>query len=406
MIGYKKNRAYYNTYLFTIGSVAANLAVSAIFSRYFETNEFLGFNIISRYFGFFIAIGSGSVGFALIYFLQKNVAVASLYGNAILINSAITSAVAIIALIYGQNLELFSAEDRAWFVFAFTWVFAQSFFHTVISLYRGLNRYEEANTMTLVIKVVLLCLAAIFCAHFEKSVYFYYGLIGVGSGLLLAYFVARLDISLLPEIQFSQAKKIAGFSLSRWGDNIVRLGFSVFVILVITLNGSVEIAGYVAILLVPLKAIESSLQPMVMIVFSKWVGKLDELQKRNVLIVLAISFAVCAFVILCIAILGEWLLTIWITDTYAFLAGPLLVLSFSFFPLITISLLRGMFEGEFRHSPSFIVNLSVLLLPAVFVWLPISLEAVVWTILLVSYLRFFLLGYIYWRKFESLKAAA
>ena len=405
MIGYKKNRAYYNTYLFTIGSIFTNLIVSAIFSRYLNVDEFLEFNVLSRYFGFFIAVGSGSVGFSLIYFLKKEREVQRLYGNAILVNFVITSIVAILAMLFGQELALYSDDAWPWFLFAFTWVLAQSFFHTVISLYRGLERFDEANQMTLTIKVILLLVVSVCCVFLNKSIFFFYGSIGIGSILILFYFVAKLEVRLLPRMQYAEAKEIINFSLSRWGDNIVRIGFPVFTILIVTVNAGIEIAGYVSILLLPLKAIESSLQPLVMTVFSKWVGKVSELSRSNILLIFVLSLCVCAIVILCVAILGEWLIAFWLTDTYRFLAEHLLILSFSFFPIISISLLRGMLEGEFEHSPSFIVNLLLLTLPTVFIWLPITLLSVVWMLLLVSYIRFFILGFIYWQKLKLVRIA-
>ena len=268
-----------------------------------------------------------------------------------------------------------------------------------------MNRYCEANLLTLSIKIVLLLTASTYCALSSKSVFQYYGLIGFGSILVLAGFVYRLNISLRPQIGFSIARKIFSFSLSRWGDSILRIGFSVLIVLIVSIKGNAELAGFVAILLVPLKGIESSLQPIVMVVFSKWMGRTGRLSRKNVIQIIQISISTCLLVVFALWLFGELLVTFWITEQYSFLANYLVILSISIFPLISISLLRGVMEGEFKYSPSLFSNGLILLIPVVYIWLPITLESIVWAMVLASYIRFFLLSFLYRQKFNSISFA-
>lgn len=392
--------AYVYSLLLTLGSIITNLVVSAIFARYFETSTFLEFNILSRYFGFFIAIGSGSVGYAIIYYLHKGIDAESLYANSIFVNFCLVMVVVVIATSLGERVKLFSEEMWHWFVIACLWVLAQSLFHTVISMYRGLNRYKEANQLSLFVKIALLLAAASYCALSGKTIFTYYALIGVGSILVLMIYVKKLKFHILPSIDLSLVKKIMSFSVSRWGDNILRLGFPVLLIMIISLKGDVEVAGYIAILLIPLKAIESAVQPLIMIAFSKWVGKLAEVTKEHLLMVLGLSMGVSVGAVIFTVFFGEWFVEIWITARYTFLVEQIVILSYAIFPLVSLSLVRGMMEGEFKHSPTFFVNLLVLLIPIAFIWVEITLQLVVWTIVISAYLRFLLLGSIYLNKLE------
>lgn len=393
--------AYVFTFLLTLGSICTNLVVSAIFARYFETSAFLEFNILSRYFALFIAIGSASVGYSIIYYLHRDIDAETLYANSVFINFCLVLALVVLATLLGEQVKLFPRDMWHWFVIACLWVFAQSFFHSVISMFRGLQRYREANQLSLFVKIMLLLAMASYCALSGKTVFVYYGLIGAGSILVLMIYVKRLKFRIRPSVDLPVVKKILSFSASRWGDNMLRLGFPVLLIMIISLKGDVEVAGYVAILLIPLKAIESAVQPLVMIVFSKWVGKLAEVNKEHLLLVLGLSLTVAVCAVIFTVFFGEWFVEIWITERYSFLVEHLVVLTYSIFPLIALSLFRGMMEGEFRHSPSFFVNLLVLLIPIVFVWAEITLQLVVWAIVISAYLRFFLLGSIYLHKLEK-----
>lgn len=393
--------AYVYSLLLTLGSIITNLVVSAIFARYFETTSFLEFNILSRYFAFFIAIGSASVGYSIIYYLHQNIDAESLYANSVFINFCLVLVLVALAASLGDRVKLFSGGTRDWFVIACIWVLAQSFFHTVISMYRALQRYREANQLSLFVKIMLLLAVAIYCALSGKSIFVYYGLIGIGSILVLMIYVKRLEFRILPSVDLSIVKKILSFSASRWGDNMLRLGFPVLLIMIISLKGNVEVAGYIAILLIPLKAIESAVQPLVMIVFSKWVGKRANVSKEHLMLVLGLSLTVAVCAVIFTVFFGEWFVAIWITERYTFLVEHLVILTYSIFPLISIALFRGMMEGEFKHSPSFFVNLLVLLLPIAFIWVPITLQLVVWAIVISAYLRFIVLGSIYLNKLEQ-----
>lgn len=399
------NSDYLVTYTLSIATIFTNLAVAAIFARFFAPEVFLEFNVLTRYFGFFIALGSGSVGYALIYYLRKDYQLPTLYGNAVLINLVLVGVVASLAIAFGSDFNLYTEDQVLWFLCALLWVLAQSIFHTVISLYRGLKRFGAANMLTLAVKVALLLTASAYCALAGNSIFQYYGLIGLGSIAVLTGFVYRLDISVLPRASYRIARQILAFSLSRWGDSILRIGFSVFMVFVVSIEGNAEMAGYVAILLVPLKGIESSLQPIVMVVFSKWVGKSGKLNRKNIMVIAQISIGACLLVFIALSLFGEFLVAVWITEQYSFLAGYLVILSISIFPLISIALLRGVMEGEFKYSPSLFVNGAVLLIPALFFWYPISLDSVVWAMVGASFSRFVLLGYVYRGKFKSLSTA-
>ena len=111
------NSDYSYTYILSVATIITNLAVAAIFSRFFSSEAFLEFNVLTRYFGFFIALGSGSVGYALIYYLKKNIELSKLYSNAVLINFCIVVVVTIIALMFGNQLKLFTDDQMLWFFF-------------------------------------------------------------------------------------------------------------------------------------------------------------------------------------------------------------------------------------------------------------------------------------------------
>ena len=339
------------TLLVTLLVASSFLLVSAVFARILDEEQFLQFQIVNRYVGFAVAIGTLSIGYTIITKIHEGMPANEVLANSILLTvfSLVTLVVPVLA---------FAMPSVEFLLASIAYVFGNNLFYIVISRYRSADQNIAANVFTIIGKLLPLFIAVFSISALRLSSAYFFSICGFAMTFLMVGLLLRYDRAAL---HFASSSRNAFRCLfqhtaSRALDNVNRVAFPTVLIWVVEHTQSTLMAGKIAILAVVLKASESILQQLMLHSHAVAIQRNDNINRRliaqlfglSVLFNIAISAIILAY--------GKFFLCLWLSEKYGSLSGELFLMSLALGPIIAVPLIRAEVDHLFRISPILILD--------------------------------------------------
>lgn len=351
----------------TIGITALTsvsmLIVVGWMARALDKDEFTLYSVVTRYLGFVVAISGMALSFAFIRVSNEGDKTRTL-------QAAATARTLIVAVTGLLSLPFFLAlavvhwrgiAEVDWLLpLAYVWVLSQASFSLSNPYARfrgGVPGYARLYLIAKVAAVLLGGAGAALTGEFEA----FFITVGVVSLSFQAWLWRDVQLAPLASLDTLLAKNMFGFSASRWLDQLLRLSFPVVLITASQILISSAVAGSIAVVYLVAKSMESVLQPLVVAVMMRNVGRKDV--NRGVW--MAWLFAV-------LITLGVFFGRPLVESAFALYLGPSFldlvpaawIVLLSAGSLISLNFLRALNDNRFRVSPMLSVNvICVVLLP-------------------------------------------
>lgn len=345
---------YYGTYFVSLLGMCSMLFLTGVFARLWSYSEFAEFSKLLRYLGLLSSISSFSLGFSIIYYEAKEKTWQKIFPTAFY-------AVSASSLIIGFFYTSFTSVE----LHVVLWLLSSALFHVFISATRR-DSPLIANIVTIFIKILILNLIVILCAINSLDKYAYFS--GYGGAVIFTLLAVAImqGYSINPiSISLKTGRMLYTHAFSRMLDNSVRALMHFVPVVMADIKIAGDAAGEVAIVLVLSKAIESSLQPVVMQIHSNRVGGSSLASSNSVFVLLRIGVAGAALVTLGLFFFGELIVSQWLSNEYNGLIKYMYFTIWCTPCIIVLQWIRANLESSRDHSPLLKYNSFVLLGAAV-----------------------------------------
>lgn len=338
--------SYSGTYAYVVLNLISMLIMTSIFSKYWSSDSFLEFTKILRYAGFIVALSSFSIGFSVI----KKSSQGSLHND---IYPAAFNGVLFSSLLLGGGFTLIFNIP----IYVVIWIVSASVFHVYISSVRY-ESPKDANISSILLKVVLLLIVVFICLYTADNIQYYFFIYGS-----LVFFFVLLDsvrrkYSVSPfDITKNTIIELYLHAFSRMIDNSARLMFHIMPVWVANIYIGGRAAGIIALTLLISKALESSMQPLIMHIHSNRVKNSSSLSIKWLIILLLSLVFLTIMGAFFLRYFGELVISLWLTPDYFFIIPFLYITIWSIPCIIILQLLKGNMEGHSKKSPFVYINL-------------------------------------------------